>query len=357
MPTILRSFASLLIVSLVSLINGCGTYTFLEAGSRQPPLPLDQYSVLVIPAPTVLYKQDYQEKINEFALMAWFSNVVYRKDLNEEIRTKNACDYLTGSPELFGMPADGHWGRLALQTKRRYTGEVVTSCYDQNGLYYETYFHKPNAADPNTYAVIAIRGTENYSRAAQLKDWPANLEAVAGIDPAEYRDAREHIKPLIDQLTEDYPKVQIYVTGHSLGGGIAQQMAYVSKEIIAAYVFDSSPVTNWSKMMMMDPTPINKANPVIHRIYHRHEVLASIRNAATRLTATRLYRDDFEFFYKDASAVGSHGMYVLACNFAYRIEGRASFDFSRDAAFPMLEKPALCPSGSIMVIPRTRTDL
>lgn len=299
-------------------------------------------TVLIHPAPIEASDAEFQKQVNAFALMALFSKVVYRQDIPEAQRIGAGCKYLHGSIDTFGMPkqTDHGWQRLVTAE-----ADAVKPCFDEQGLYYETYLHTP-ASGPVDSVVIAIRGTENYLFAEQMRDWSANFAAAMGSDPVQYRLAREAIAPLIKHLVAKYPDSKIYVTGHSLGGGIAQQIAYTSTAITAAYVFDSSPVTNWFQMNQMNPKPIAQKNPIIHRINHVNEFLEAPRLIATRMTTTRLNRADYDFAFQDMGKVSAHEMGILACHLAVRMtpEG-AEFDFPANYVKTMLQSPAICPLG------------
>jgi pimeloyl-ACP methyl ester carboxylesterase len=75
----------------------------------------------------------------------------------------------------------------------------------------------------------------------------------------------------------------IYSTGHSLGGGLAQQFAYSlprnsrQRRVAQVYAFDPSPVTGFYSVdaALRD---MNKAELCIDRIYERGEVLAILRS-------------------------------------------------------------------------------
>jgi pimeloyl-ACP methyl ester carboxylesterase len=67
---------------------------------------------------------------------------------------------------------------------------------------------------------------------------------------------------------------QIVTTGHSLGGGLAQLMAYKVPGVAAAVAFDPSPVTGF--YTCVEDHEVN-CNVPVWRIYARGEVLAYVR--------------------------------------------------------------------------------
>jgi hypothetical protein len=77
-------------------------------------------------------------------------------------------------------------------------------------------------------------------------------------------------------------KIVLYSTGHSLGGGLAQQFAYsvpldCVKHVSQVYAFDPSPVTGFFSVMRRLRTA-NKKGLLIDRIYERGEILALLRS-------------------------------------------------------------------------------
>src|SRR5262249_43344442 len=79
------------------------------------------------------------------------------------------------------------------------------------------------------------------------------------------------------------PDTRLFSTGHSLGGGLAQQLAYSLKAkenvplVRQIYVFDPSPVTGFYRID--EALRINNSKQLnIDRIYERGEILALLRS-------------------------------------------------------------------------------
>jgi len=256
------------------------------------------------------------ESAKRFGLMALLAEAVYRRDLPRDNRDQQGCAYLpaaaAGAPApTYGLPQGdtGRWVRWTPAGK-----EGVFPCLDDSsGLYYETYVHE-NAQGQLDEAVIAFRGTEN--RPGQTyRDWRSNLAAFFGFEPTQYSVARQRMPSLINELDKVLgPTGQLFVTGHSLGGGLAQQAGYMSKRVKEVYTFNTSPVTNWSKLRLHGQ--IEQNYPVIHRVYHGGEILEKLRFVATTATSARFGRHDLGLQLESRSNFAGHSMQMMACTFA-----------------------------------------
>jgi hypothetical protein len=134
--------------------------------------------------------------------------------------------------------------------------------------------------DRNLPAMIlfGFRGT-NFCSA---HDWDANLRWVTQVVPHEdqYRLLHAYVRQLIDAARaaarDRYPDVtfEIFATGHSLGGGLAQLFAYTSQDVKGVVAFDASPVTGYHSVVT--DAEVN-CNASILRVYERGEVLSYAR--------------------------------------------------------------------------------
>jgi len=123
------------------------------------------------------------------------------------------------------------------------------------------------------------------------KDWISNLRWFIPFHEDEYTETvqlfnpafvEEFVKRIRGQMPDPGP-VTLYSTGHSLGGGLAQQFAYSLPlypnvpRVTKVYAFDPSPVTGYfsvnSKIRW-----VNKTGLLIDRIYERGEILAYLRS-------------------------------------------------------------------------------
>ena len=122
-------------------------------------------------------------------------------------------------------------------------------------------------------------------------DWWANFRWFFPWHRDEYTDVVQTFAPAFDLELKRraqgmdaarLAKLELYSTGHSLGGGLAQQFAYsvpldCVKRVKQVYAFDPSPVTGFFSVMRHLRTE-NKKGLLIDRIYERGEILALLRS-------------------------------------------------------------------------------
>jgi hypothetical protein len=181
--------------------------------------------------------------------------------------------------------------------------------------------------DKLSAVVVAFGGTVFTSG----KDWKSNLRWFIPLHDDEYTELVKKFAPAF--VAESARRMALpdgahlkgatlYSTGHSLGGGLAQQFAYAMpatpevNPVSQVYAFDPSPVTGFYSV----PTRTrdkNKNGLKIDRIYERGEVLAILRSftslfypPSTLDPAVRGVR--YSLFYS-FDPVASHSMIGLAC--------------------------------------------
>lgn len=349
-----RRRGALLALAAALALAGCGVLVTGTAWVDSDEVKPDSDRVVVVDE---VKRLPVAEHANRFAMMAIFAKAVYRKDLPTAERKARGCAYLkTGEDVTLGMPRlpDGSgWYRW------RGTGAAI-ACDDVDGLAYETYVHVRPGPEPFDTrideAVLAFRGTENDTWFEFLHDWSSNFAAFFGLEPREYLLAQERTRNIVAALTVKNKQLPIYATGHSLGGGLAQQAGYLSAGVTAVYAFDPTPVTNWGQLKLKKA--IEQEDPKIYRVYHWHEGLAYLRNVTSRFNTRRFGRSDYEFFFQKVDPVAMHEMGILACHLARRVTGNmaehhlpADFarqvlaaDYHRRAEDKSAEHP-ICPAG------------
>ena len=129
--------------------------------------------------------------------------------------------------------------------------------------------------------VIGFRGTDFSS----WHDWRANLRWFTRFLPGEdqynivYRHSEQITDMAIKLARKKFPntqKVELYTTGHSLGGGLAQMLGYADTRYTGAVVFDPFPVTGYRTVI--EDSKVNCGLKVL-RIYERGEALQIVRSS------------------------------------------------------------------------------
>lgn len=129
---------------------------------------------------------------------------------------------------------------------------------------------------PVPLVVLVFRGTDFES----ASDWLSNLRwFVRPFTVDQYDYAMALVPKLVKDIEDRYGgngNVVVMATGHSLGGGLAQQAGYVSADIKKVYAFAPSPVTGFFSVDRENRQE-NKAGMSIYRIFEHGEILAYLR--------------------------------------------------------------------------------
>jgi hypothetical protein len=166
---------------------------------------------------------------------------------------------------------------------------------------------------------------------ANITDWKANLRWFIPHHKDEYTVV---VKTFGRDFVTDYLKrserlefaflrhAEIFSTGHSLGGGLAQEFAYSLPEnagvprVKRVFAFDPSPVTGFYSVRE-DVRDQNKQNLAIDRIYERGEILAYLRSftnlfAPPSASSPTIRQVRYNLFYTHNPFAG-HSIPELAC--------------------------------------------
>jgi len=163
------------------------------------------------------------------------------------------------------------------------------------------------------------------------KDWKSNLRWFLPFHKDEYTEIVNVFGPAFVREFSHRAKepggvhlknTKIFSTGHSLGGGLAQQFAY-SMPIDASVprvkhvcAFDPSPVTGFYSVDRRTRN-INKNDLSIDRIYERGEILAIVRSLTSFISPPsarnpRIRGVRYSLFYP-VNPISGHSMRELAC--------------------------------------------
>jgi hypothetical protein len=134
-----------------------------------------------------------------------------------------------------------------------------------------------------------------------IKDWKANLRWFLPNKDDEYTVIvksfgqafeEEYAKKVEEAGWQKFEHVHLFSTGHSLGGGLAQEFAYslplteAVPRIDKVYAFDPSPVTGFYSVRK-SVRDVNVRNLDIDRIFERGEILAFLRSIVSLFVPPR----------------------------------------------------------------------
>ena len=196
----------------------------------------------------------------------------------------------------------------------------------ERGLHFEVW----ETTTQPTVIAVAFRGTE----AKDKEDWKANFRWFLRFVPGytdEYVEVSQDVgRALIDRVKARLAdgtldrNVRLVATGHSLGGGLAQHLAYSLPanssdtklpRITKVYAFDPSPVTRWSTVSHdLRDNNVEKLETTL--AFEHGEILAYIRLILSYVnppSETKPAITEIRYNFIKSNPLSSHSMRMMAC--------------------------------------------
>lgn len=201
----------------------------------------------------------------------------------------------------------GQFGPLCANSK--------VNCSGVNGLQYHIW-SRPQGRVCREVTIVLL-GTDPGS----LGDWLSNLHWVLRVLPLndQYDQMQTSTGPIVADIKKNLscavtPQTRIVTVGHSLGGGLAHQAAYMTDDIKQVYAFNPSPVTGFG-----DPdTPARAGVGVkVDRIYEHGETLAYLRLIQRQIAPPSVCRPEVRtvrFNLLKGNVFRQHSMIELAAS-------------------------------------------
>jgi len=265
-PEIGRAWQISILVILLMLLQACTHIALEDCGGQV----LGENEARIRSSHFRMLLEDESAAADRFLPLAAMSTLAYTEDKN--------CGNAT--------PKVGVGKRKQLEDLLHARGwqenndiEWVPACEDDTGLFYRIYTKE---SDDLMQVVIAFRGTWG------IKDWfYGNLYGVVRFLPMEnqYSSVRKNMQQILEHFSKLNKPVQIYTTGHSLGGGLAQHALYsYPNNILQAIAFDPSSATGFGEQSPKNQVSACECDSLelkgearIYRVYDAYEILTNLR--------------------------------------------------------------------------------
>ncbi len=186
--------------------------------------------------------------------------------------------------------------------------------------------------DESKQVVVAFAGTVFTNK----KDWEANLRWFLPKHQDEYTViVKTFGQAFIDAFVDSANKagwrpseVRLFSTGHSLGGGLAQEFAYSLPidervpRVKKVYAFDPSPVTGYYSVKKL-LRERNSNNLSTDRIYERGEILAIVRSITNYIfppsAENPTIRQIRYSLFPTHNPIAGHSIAELACKLSQQL--------------------------------------
>jgi hypothetical protein len=255
--------------------------------------------------------EDARPRAIQHLEFAWISQAAYEKAITDRGPTDSTC------PDPVESLQEAGW-----QLWKDFPEPKIHKKFEESHLRLEVWTNPEKRA-----LAVGCGGTVFKSG----KDWKSNLRWFTFKHNDEYTDIVETFAPaLAERLDKMKYKPEwaflhnstFYATGHSLGGGLAQQLAYAQRSvkdlprITTVYAFDPSPVTGFYTVDE-NLREQNKQGLTIERVYERGEILAVLRSftsfvykPSTENPVTKQVRYSL---FRRVNPITGHSMSQLAC--------------------------------------------
>lgn len=283
------------------------TVTVREPGDR----------FLSAPQPIAPYAAEHCE-------FAWLADSAYGKTLAAK-RSKTERASLSENPE--SVLARAGWTQWRNASFLSYE---LLNRFDAYHLRVEVWERQSPAAVAVSFGGTVFRSKMDW-RANLRWFWPRNVDEYT-LTQTQFAVAFANECVRRNQLGQPLSAC-LYSTGHSLGGGLAQQFAYALPNdagvprVEKVYAFDPSPVTGFFSVDK-EVRDINRASLKIDRIYERGEILAIARSLISFFwrppdAAPVIRGIRYSLFYS-CNPIAGHSMKMMAGKLAAAAGHRAS---------------------------------